>query len=70
MTLRIFNKIMLQDDEMKVLKLFYKYFQENFLSYRFFEILNSCIVELSDRVISDRFFDQINYALLDLHLCT
>jgi hypothetical protein len=55
---------------MKILKLFYKFFQENSLSYRFFNILNACIVEISDRILSDRFFDHVNHALSDLYLCT
>lgn len=67
--LKIFNVIMLNDEELHVHKTVYKYFQENMLSYRFFKLLNSAISEISERVESERFFDQVNNALNSLYLC-
>ncbi len=49
--------------------MFYKYFQENLLSYRFFKLLNCAIQEISERVEGERFFDQVNNALNSLYLC-
>ena len=42
--LKIFNVIMLNDEELRIHKTFYKYFQENMMSYRFFKILNLAIL--------------------------
>ena len=41
--LKIFNVIMMNDEELRIHKTFYKYFQENMLSYRFFKLLNNAI---------------------------
>ncbi len=49
--------------------MFYKYFQENLLSYRFFKLLNNTISQIGERVEGERFFDQVNNALNSLYLC-
>lgn len=59
----------MNDEELRIHKTFYKYFQANHLSYRFFKVLSWAILEVSESVGNERFFDQVNNALSALYLC-
>lgn len=67
--MKIFNVILVNDEELRIHKTFYKYFQENMLSYRFLKILSHAILEVSERVEGERVFDEVNNALGSLYLC-
>jgi hypothetical protein len=61
---------LLEDDkEGALLKIFYKIFQENNTCFRFFNCLRDSIAEVSDRIESNKFHEQIDLALSDLYMC-
>ncbi len=67
--LKIFNVILINDEELRIHKTIYKYFHENSQSYRFLSILNAAIMSISERVDSNHFVEQVNNALGSLYLC-